>query len=639
MRSSCDYGTPSPPPPTISGFTYMGCFFDDWDRDLAIEIGSPHDHATCNVQCAAQGQLYFSLQVGNHCFCDSTYGTPSSTYYARPDADCQTDGHPSYSGGHWANAVFAVIAPPPSPPSSPFCDSHALRFDPNAGGGDSEYQLNILPSTGFLAGRYRLSARAYTSSDYDGSHQLLHARFMTSGAFADLPVTTGGFPTARDEWQAVETSINCGDVPSRIEWYLGFPMSHTAGNVWVTDVQITAPGGEQLIPDGSFPGGAHPAAYSAGDSYGTYAVVPSCSFLPPPSPPSGYHLAPTLATDCDYGELVAQSECEAAVAILAARDGATPGRTMQLGSGGACSDGLWGDIPLGCSAQTGGDWASHYKSSGSNCPSAGYRLVCVAAGAPPPSPPQAYHLAPALAVECDYGDLASQAQCEGVVAILAARASATPARPMQIGTGGDCGDTGWGGVPLGCSAQSGGDWAGHYKVSGVNCPVASYQLVCVADGAPPLSPPPAPTMSHPPPTSPLPLGHHMVEPGTGTIQSALDISSSGDTLILKDGSYLSSGAREHGCSQVVKILKDITIRAQNPGNAILDGENARRVVWIIAGTVVIEGLQVTRGRKEATCSSDHPNGPSAGGVRAFPPSVRARSLIPLHAQSSCWTRS
>ena len=148
----------------------------------------------------------------------------------------------------------------------------------------------------------------FASPDYDGSHQLLHARFMTSGAFADFPVATGGFPTARDEWQAVETSINCGEVPSRIEWYLGFPMSHTAGNVWVTDVQITAPDGEQLIPDGSFPGGAHPAAYSAGDSYGTYAVVPSCSFRSPPSPPSGYHLAPTLATGCDYGELVAQSE-------------------------------------------------------------------------------------------------------------------------------------------------------------------------------------------------------------------------------------------------------------------------------------------------------------------------------------------
>ena len=80
-----------------------------------------------------------------------------------------------------------------------------------------------------------------------------------------------------------------------------------------------------------------------------------------------------------------------------------------------------------------------------------------------------------------------------------------------------------------------------------------------------------------------------VSPGAGTLQAALDAASAGDILELADGTYTGSGA------QVLQISKDITIRARNYGQAILDGENARRVIKITSSTVVLEGLGVTKG--------------------------------------------
>ena len=80
-----------------------------------------------------------------------------------------------------------------------------------------------------------------------------------------------------------------------------------------------------------------------------------------------------------------------------------------------------------------------------------------------------------------------------------------------------------------------------------------------------------------------------VSPGAGTLQTALDAASAGDTLVLADGTYTGSG------SDVLTIAKGITIRAQNAGQAILDGETARRVIKITSGTVVLEGLKITRG--------------------------------------------
>ena len=45
-------------------------------------------------------------------------------------------------------------------------------------------------------------------------------------------------------------------------------------------------------------------------------------------------------------------------------------------------DGSWGRVPLGCSAQTGGDRTAHYKTSGDTGPGCihdMYQLICTSA--------------------------------------------------------------------------------------------------------------------------------------------------------------------------------------------------------------------------------------------------------------------
>eukprot|EP00808_Paulinella_micropora_P003087 g64155.t1 len=119
------------------------------------------------------------------------------------------------------------------------------------------------------------------------------------------------------------------------------------------------------------------------------SASPTISVSPTNSPPSSrsasptisaspkWHLAPVGAVQCDYGETAAQSDCPAAVAFLASQTGRTPGRSLQVGNGGTCGNinSGWGNVPVGCSAQTGADWAPHFKSSGVSC-NIGYRLIC-----------------------------------------------------------------------------------------------------------------------------------------------------------------------------------------------------------------------------------------------------------------------
>ena len=92
------------------------------------------------------------------------------------------------------------------------------------------------------------------------------------------------------------------------------------------------------------------------------------------------HLAPQGATKCDYGISVPQSKCGAAVHHFARIAGQIPARSLQVGSGGSCLDGSWGQVPLGCSAQSGGDWSAHYKTGGvdhnEGCIHELYQLVC-----------------------------------------------------------------------------------------------------------------------------------------------------------------------------------------------------------------------------------------------------------------------
>ena len=87
------------------------------------------------------------------------------------------------------------------------------------------------------------------------------------------------------------------------------------------------------------------------------------------------HLAPPGSKSCDYGETVPKHECESAARTLLPN----PGRSLQVGHGGTCFDGSWGQVPLGCSVQSGGDRTSHFKATGDTgleCISPLYQLVC-----------------------------------------------------------------------------------------------------------------------------------------------------------------------------------------------------------------------------------------------------------------------
>ena len=75
------------------------------------------------------------------------------------------------------------------------------------------------------------------------------------------------------------------------------------------------------------------------------------------------------------------------------------------------------------------------------------------------------------------------------------------------------------------------------------------------------------------------------------LQAVVDSASNGAELVLADGIYTSSG------SAVLEISKDLTIRAQHSGQAVLDGQNVRRVILIRSGTVRLEGLNITKGQE------------------------------------------
>mmetsp|Transcript_10070 Transcript_10070/g.16828 ORF Transcript_10070/g.16828 Transcript_10070/m.16828 type:complete len:936 (-) Transcript_10070:368-3175(-) len=128
----------------------------------------------------------------------------------------------------------------------------------------------------------------------------------------------------------------------------------------------------------------HTCSDTAGN-FGALLSGSSCSNTWPNGDESsciqGWHLAPAGYISCDYGTPATLSQCEAAVDLLTAANAQTKARPLSVGSGGSCNDGAWGSVPLTCSAQTGGDWGAHYKTSGTNCINQnGYKLVCSGVG-------------------------------------------------------------------------------------------------------------------------------------------------------------------------------------------------------------------------------------------------------------------
>eukprot|EP00729_Bicosta_minor_P000157 gene157-32968_t len=161
-----------------------------------------------------------------------------------------------------------------------------------------------------------------------------------------------------------------------------------------------------------------------------------------------WHLAPVGSNACDSGQPAPQESCEAIVASMSLTStGQLPGRSLQTGSGGSCSDGgcpsshPYLEEYINSGVPSGSFWCYGSPNNGGGTPCNMHTSGI--------SPPEGYL----------WGE--NQPACQ-------------------------LDDLGWGAVPLGCSAQTGGDWAAHFKSSGneaSNCFVGGYQMVCSGPSA------------------------------------------------------------------------------------------------------------------------------------------------------------
>ena len=113
--------------------------------------------------------------------------------------------------------------------------------------------------------------------------------------------------------------------------------------------------------------------------------------------------------------------------------------------------------------------------------------------------------------------------------------------------------------------------------------------------SPPLSPPPSSPPS--PPSPPLAPGATWVYPGVDTLQAAVNAATPGDVLVLADGTYTASGGSQVFINGTTPT--GLTIRAANPGQAVLDaqGVSGRRGVTIDYGSITIEDIEITGGNE------------------------------------------
>jgi len=210
------------------------------------------------------------------------------------------------------------------------------------------------------------------------------------------------------------------------------------------------------------------------------------------------YLSAPGAPECLVGESVSKEQCSAAVNNVAPNN---PLRGLQVGSGGSCLDGGWGQVPKGCSAQSGGDWAAHFKTGSPTgevlgsifqsfrCVDELYQLVCTV--------PQDLYWAPYGQNTCTNGGTVSAFACAFAVNSMdmnLARKRATETRlaykyymaydqderPLAMA----CTGQGWGQVPTGCSAYTSSDGRPMFK-SGPGadaslCASNRYQLVCTS---------------------------------------------------------------------------------------------------------------------------------------------------------------
>ena len=106
----------------------------------------------------------------------------------------------------------------------------------------------------------------------------------------------------------------------------------------------------------------------------------------------------------------------------------------------------------------------------------------------------------------------------------------------------------------------------------------------------PPSPPRPPLAPNSPAAPPLNSASHFVRP-TDDLVAALAGASAGDVIVLADGTHTPAADSD----TALVIGKDITIRAQTSGKAIIDGQKSRRLLRLTGGSIRLEGLQLIRG--------------------------------------------
>lgn len=116
---------------------------------------------------------------------------------------------------------------------------YMIWFPPRSRGG-GEYEIHAVKSmSSASAGKYIISAWVYIDANYNGHPLTLHSRWWTNGW--RVMGTTGGNlnNNIRDKWQYVETHFTCSQRPIQFSLYLGYPMTNSRGNMYVTNIRIS----------------------------------------------------------------------------------------------------------------------------------------------------------------------------------------------------------------------------------------------------------------------------------------------------------------------------------------------------------------------------------------------------------------
>ena len=81
---------------------FIGCFIDNEDRDLPVEIKPEGSTDYCLDQCRSRGYIFAGRQFANQCWCGNNYGSHGSV------TDCNNCLSQTGNYGGWRNCVFMV---------------------------------------------------------------------------------------------------------------------------------------------------------------------------------------------------------------------------------------------------------------------------------------------------------------------------------------------------------------------------------------------------------------------------------------------------------------------------------------------------------------------------------------------------